>query len=77
VTDTGLAHLQELKKLVYLYLHGTHVTDSGLTHLKGLTQLIGLDLRNTKVTAKGLADFHAAVPRCKVEHDGGIIDAKE
>ena len=32
-----------------------------------------LDLRMTKVTAKGVADFRAAVPGCKIEHDGVVI----
>jgi hypothetical protein len=33
-------------------------------------------VRKTGVTAKGLAEFHAAVPGCKIDRDGGTIDAK-
>jgi hypothetical protein len=29
------------------------------------------------VTAKGLADFHAALPGCRIEHDGGAIEPKK
>jgi len=29
------------------------------------------------VTAAGVADFHAAVPGCRIEHDGGVIEPKK
>jgi len=28
------------------------------------------------VTAKGLETLHAALPACKIEHDGGVIEPK-
>jgi hypothetical protein len=34
-------------------------------------------VQKTKVTAKGLEEFHAAVPGCKIEHDGGTIEPKK
>jgi hypothetical protein len=34
-------------------------------------------VRKTKVTGKGLEEFHAAVPGCKIEHDGGFIEPKK
>jgi hypothetical protein len=77
VSDAGLMHLKEIKGLTWLSLQGTSVSDAGLAHLKVLKSLVYLDLRQTKVTAKGAADFHAAVPGCKVMHDGGVIEPKE
>jgi serine/threonine protein kinase/Leucine-rich repeat (LRR) protein len=74
VTDAGLVHLKELKGLARLDLNGTAVTDVGLAHLKELKALTALDLRGTKVTAKGLEEFHSAVPGCRIEHDGGVIE---
>ena len=60
-----------------LLVHETAVTDAGLAHLKGLRSLAVLNVKKTKVTAKGLAEFHAAVPGCKIEHDGGVIEAEK
>jgi hypothetical protein len=77
VTDAGLAPLKDCKGLTLLNLLGAEVTDAGLTHLKDCKNLTLLNLRGTEVTARGLADFHAAVPGCKVEHDGGAIEPKK
>jgi len=30
----------------------------------------------TKVTAKGLESFRVAMPGCRIEHDGGVIEPK-
>ncbi|WOI45566.1 hypothetical protein [Acidovorax sp. BLS4] len=48
-----------------------------LERLKGLKGLAHLDVRKTKVTAEGLEAFHAAVPACKILHDGGVIEPKK
>ena len=53
------------------------VSDAGLAVLQGLPNVKRIDVRNTKVTATGLADFHAAVPGCLIEHNGGTIAAKK
>ena len=74
VTDVGLAHLRDCKQLSGLGLEGTKVTDVGLAHLKSCNALKGIVLKGTKVTAKGLAEFHAAVPGCLIQHDGGVIE---
>jgi hypothetical protein len=47
-----------------------------LALLKGCKQLRNLDLKNTKVTAAGLADFHTAVPGCRISRDGAVIEPK-
>ncbi len=76
VTDAGLAAFKDCKGLTHLYLEGTKVTDAGLAAFKELKGLTYLDVRKTGVTAKGATDFHAVVPGCKVEHDGGVIEPK-
>jgi hypothetical protein len=63
--------------LAQVNLYGTPVTDAGLEHLKELKSLTGLNLKGTKVTPKGLDELHAAIPGCKIEHDGGVIEPKK
>ncbi len=77
VTDAGLAHLKDCPKLVLLHIDGLPVTDAGLDHLTHCRNLRNLQVRGTKVTAAGLARFHAAVPGCLVEHDGGNIEPRK
>ncbi len=77
VADNGLVHLKELRALVNLDLSNTRVSDAGLTHLQGLTGLKALDVSKSKVTAKGVDAFHAAVPGCRIEHDGGTTRPKK
>ncbi len=77
VTDEGLAQLTELKNLQIFTLQSTQVTDTGLALLREFKNLTGLNLIGTKVTAQGLADFHKAVPGCKIEWDGGVIEAED
>ena len=61
--------------LTALTLHGnTEVTDAGLAQLKDCKGLTALDVRKTQVTAKGLEAFHAALPGCRIEHAGGVIE---
>ena len=43
---------------------------AGLLNLRGRILTV-LDLRMTKVTPQGLAALRAALPKCKIEHDGG------
>jgi serine/threonine protein kinase/tetratricopeptide (TPR) repeat protein len=77
LTDAGLAHLGRLERLTFLNLENTAVTDAGLTHLRACKRLEELKVRRTQVTARGLAEFHTAVPRCKIHHDGGRIEAQK
>jgi hypothetical protein len=77
VTDAWLVPFKDCKSLTTLYLNYTKVTDAGLAHLTGFTGLTFLDVRKTGVTAKGLAAFHAALPRCRIEYDGGVMEAKK
>ncbi|MFO0804778.1 MAG: protein kinase [Gemmataceae bacterium] len=77
ITDTGLAHFKDCKGFVGINLINTQITDAGLAHLNDCKGLKLLEVKKTKVTAKGLEEFHAAVPGCKIEHDGGVIEPKK
>jgi serine/threonine protein kinase len=77
VTDAGLANFKACKHLSYLYLASAMVTDAGPGHIKKCKNLTFLSVKSTKVTVRGLADFAAAVPTCRIEHDGGIIEPKK
>jgi eukaryotic-like serine/threonine-protein kinase len=74
ITDAGLACLKLLTRLENLKLYNTRVSDAGLEHLVLLTKLTWLDLRESKsVTAEGIKKLAAALPKCKIEWDGGAI----
>jgi hypothetical protein len=74
ITDAGLANFKGCKDLVGVNLINSQITDAGLAHLNDCKGLKLLEVKKTKVTAKGLEEFHAAVPGCKIEHDGGVIE---
>ena len=57
ITDAGLAQLEGLTALLWLWLDNTMIGDEGLTHLKRLSGLRGLSLVRTKVTDGGLAEL--------------------
>ncbi|MBX7105806.1 MAG: serine/threonine protein kinase [Gemmataceae bacterium] len=77
VNDAGLRGVVPCKSLRDLSLENAPVTDAGLAVLQGMTGLTRINLRNTKVTARGIAEFHAAVPGCKVEHNGGVVEPRK
>jgi hypothetical protein len=47
ITDVGLSHLRELKRLRVLQLYGTGVTGKGLMQLRGMThiEMVSVPLR--------------------------------
>ncbi len=45
--------------------------------LGGFAALTYLDVRNTKLTAEGVKKLAAALPRCKIEHDGDSVEPKK
>ena len=73
VTDAGIANFKWCKDLISLNLNDTQVSDAGLIHLKNLKNLTSLVLSKTKVTAAGVDDLKKALPKCKIEWDGGAI----
>jgi Leucine-rich repeat (LRR) protein len=74
ITDAGLAHLKDWKELTLLNLERTKVSDAGLVHVKDCTNLKSLNVRSTKVSAAGIEMLQKALPKCKIECDGGVIE---
>src|SRR5262249_55590819 len=60
----------------YVYLHSTQVSDASLTNLKACKNLTMLYLQRTKVTAAMIEELKTAIPRCRIEWDGGVIEPK-
>ncbi len=71
ITDAGLAHVKDWKNLQVLDLGRTKVSDAGLVHVKDCKDLKSLDVRGTKVSAAGIEMLKKALPKCKIEWDGG------
>ena len=76
VSDAGLAHFKDCKNLSFLVLASTQVSDAGLAALAGCPKLVSLNVTNTKVTEAGVKKLSAALPGCKIEWDGGVIEPK-
>jgi eukaryotic-like serine/threonine-protein kinase len=65
-------------QLTWVDLRGnTQVSDAGLAHFEGCKSLTYLGLRKTKVTAAKIEELKKALPKCKIEWDGGVIEPKE
>ena len=75
--DLFAKNLAELKQVKRLSLAGSGLTDAGIKHLAGLPKLEWLDLRKTKASAAGVAELQKALPKCKIEWDGGVIEPKK
>jgi serine/threonine protein kinase len=75
VTDAGLVHLAKLE-LDLLDLQETAITDQGLTHLAAIPTLRTLYLKKAKVTETGVKKLAGALPQCRIEWDGGVIEPK-
>jgi serine/threonine protein kinase/Leucine-rich repeat (LRR) protein len=73
VTDAGLKHLAPLKGLQFLSLTGTGVTDAALDTLKGFETLTYLKVSNTKLTENAVRALAKALPKCRIEWNGGDI----
>jgi eukaryotic-like serine/threonine-protein kinase len=76
VSDAGLAHLKDCKGLTHLDLWGTQVGDAGLVHFKDCKGLTVLNVQKTKVTAAKVEELKKALPKCKIEWDGVVIEPK-
>jgi hypothetical protein len=78
VTDTGLAKLPALMKLNTLWLdRNVRITDAGLVHLAKCKSLTFVSLAGTKVTKAGVEKLSLALPKCRIEYPGGVIEPKE
>jgi predicted Ser/Thr protein kinase len=76
-TDTGLAGLRDLKGLADLNLSGTGVTDASLGTLAGFAGLTKLYVGGTRLSPMGMKKIAAALPRCRVESDAGVVRPKK
>ena len=74
VSDAGLVHFKDFKSLEHINVRETQVTDAGLHHFKDCKNLKQLWLNNTKVTNAGIDELKKALPQCKIEWDGGVIE---
>lgn len=50
------------------------VSDAGLAHFADCPTLAFIHVTNTKVTEAGVKKLAAALPGCKIEWDGGVIE---
>ena len=66
VTDAGLAHMKDFKKLVLLDLQNSKVTARGLEQLKGVPSLKVVWLSGTSITEDELKRFREAMPNVSV-----------
>ncbi len=76
VGDATAIALSQFPKLATLHLSGTKVTDKGLSALESCTSLRWLTLGKSPVTDAGVKKLAAALPLCKIEWDGGVIEPK-
>jgi eukaryotic-like serine/threonine-protein kinase len=76
ISDDGIKHLAQAVKLDVLHISGTKITDIGLQHLAGLKALNELTIVKTGVSEAGVKKFAAALPKCKIESDFGVIEPK-
>jgi|GEM_PF-479670 len=74
VSDAGLTNFKDCKNLTSLALNRTKVSDAGLAHFKDCKNLTSLDVRKTKASAAGIERLHQALPGCRIESDGGVIE---
>jgi len=54
--------------------YNTQVSDAGLAHFKDCKNLKRLNVEKTKVTAAGIGGLAKALPQCRIEWDGSVIE---
>ncbi len=74
VSDAGLTHFKECENLTHLELNNSQVSDGGLTNFFESLKLVYVNVKSTKVTEAGVEKLSAALPGCKIEWDGGVIE---
>ncbi|HYH69342.1 MAG TPA: hypothetical protein VD866_31905, partial [Urbifossiella sp.] len=62
--------------LTTLDLSDTPLTDVGVRRLKECRTLTSLDVRRTRVSGVVLAELREALPGCRIQHDGGVLEPK-
>jgi len=75
ISDAGLAHLAKAAKLWLVHVDANPgVTDAGLDSLAKMPELKKVSLRGTKATIAGIDRLKKALPQCRIEWDGGVIE---
>src|SRR5262249_42569716 len=75
-TCMGRGHCNDCKDLAYVHRAAAGVSDATLTGLKVCRNLTMLYLQRTKATAATIEELKTALPRCRIEWDGGVIEPK-
>lgn len=69
ITDAGMAHVAEMKKLRFLHLIGVPITDAGLKPLETMSWLESFYLDGGKATDEGLSELILAIPKLHFHRD--------
>lgn len=73
LSDDALKEIAAIPALRMLTLNQTTISDAGLKHLAG-TSLTDLNLKETKATEQGVMQLSVALPACRIEWDGPLIE---
>src|SRR5262249_36518955 len=79
VTDALLPDVARCPRLLSLQVGLSDVSGPGLEALRGMSTLQRLQVTTTtkKVTEAGVKKLAAALPKCRIEWDGGVIEPKK
>ncbi len=77
LTDAGIASISEITKLQRLHIvRNTGITDVALEHLAKCLTLKILHIQEClQLTEAGVRKLSVALPGCKIEWDGGVIES--
>ncbi|MCE9562537.1 MAG: protein kinase [Planctomycetes bacterium] len=73
LTSAGVVNFKDCKCLEYLDLSETQVDDTAVEIISGMRVLTSLYVPKTRISPEGVKKLAAALPRCKILHDGGEI----
>lgn len=76
VSDGGLARFTDCRKLTMVNVAETGISDPGLESLIRCTQLREIFARDSKVTEAGIRRMAEALPECRIDWNGGIIEPR-
>ena len=71
VTDRAIVYLSVLPKLTYLSANNTGISDEAIESFAKMSSLRELELYRTHMTREGVARLRKAMPRCKINGEGG------
>ena len=77
VDDEACAVLGSMPRFQWMSLAGTTITDAGVAKLAACKELRLLDVRRCKISEATVKKLAAALPRCQITWDGGVIEPKE